>query len=184
VTSMLDREPLVRKVSFPRMVIPLSVALTASLNLGLNLLVVAVFVIASGVDPSWSWLLVPIPIFLLIVFSTGVAMLVSALYVPFRDVKPIWEVVLQATFYATPIFYAIQTVEERSHALAHALLCNPLAAIIQETRHLILGSETPSAAAAIGGAPRLLIPGLIAVGLVALGFFVFNRMAPHAAERL
>jgi ABC-2 type transport system permease protein len=184
VTSMLDREPLVRKVSFPRLVIPLSVAMTASLNLGLNLLVVGVFVLGSGVDPSWTWLLVPVPVLALVVFSTGVAMLVSALYVPFRDVKPIWEVVLQALFYATPIFYSIQMVQDRSETLADFVMANPVAAIIQETRHLILGNEVPGPSVILGGHLGLLVPGGILVGLVALGFFVFNRMAPHAAERL
>ena len=184
VTSMLDREPLVRKVAFPRMVIPLSVALTASLNLALNLVVVGVFLIASGIDPRWSWLLIPVPIALLIVLATGVAMLVSALYVRYRDVKPIWEVVLQALFYATPIFYMIQTVQERGETLAHAAMANPLAAVIQQLRHLLLGDEAPSVAEAIGGTPGVLVPLGIVAAVVVVGFLAFNRMAPHVAEQL
>ncbi|MEA2247955.1 MAG: type transport system permease protein [Solirubrobacteraceae bacterium] len=184
VTSMVDRETLVRKVSFPRMAIPLSVTMVAALNMLLNLVTVAIFVAASGVEPRWTWLLIPLPLVGLIVFGMGLAMLLSALYVPFRDVKPIWEVISQALFYATPILYPIEKVAERSDVLVKIAMSNPLAVLIQEFRHFLLGAEVPSAAAAMGGAVWLLIPTAIFLGLTALGFWVFNRMSPHAAEQL
>lgn len=184
VTALVDRESLVRKVGFPRMVVPVSVALVASMGLGLNLLVVAGFVLATGVDAQWTWLLLPIPLALLAIFATGGAMLLSALYVPFRDVRPIWDVVLQALFYATPILYPVERLAAESETLAHVAMCNPLAAVIQETRHLLLGPGTPSAAEAIGSAWLLLVPAGILVGTMALGFAVFHRMAPKVAENL
>jgi ABC-2 type transport system permease protein len=184
VTSMVDRETLVRKVSFPRMAIPLSVTMVAALNMLLNLVTVAIFVAASGVEPRWTWLLIPLPLVGLIVFGMGLAMLLSALYVPFRDVKPIWEVISQALFYATPILYPIEKVAERSDVLVKIAMSNPLAVLIQEFRHFLLGAEVPSAAAAMGGTVWLLIPTAIFLGLTALGFWVFNRMSPHAAEQL
>jgi ABC-2 type transport system permease protein len=184
VTSMVDRETLVRKVAFPRMAVPLSVAIAASFNLVLNLVTLAIFVAASGISPRWSWLLIPIPLALLLAFGTGLAMLLSALYVRFRDVRPIWDVVQQALFYATPILYPIEKVAEQSDTLAKVVMANPLAALIQEVRHLLLGPAVPSAAKAIGGTEWLLIPAAVFVGFVAVGFAVFNRMAPHAAEEL
>ena len=184
VTSMVDRETLVRKVSFPRMVVPLSVALTASLNLLLNLVVVAIFVVASGLQPRWTWLLLPVPLALLLALATGVAMLMAALYVPFRDIRPIWEVALQGLFYATPVIYPIEVLADRDETLAHIAMSNPLAAIIQSARHLVIGPPTPSPAEAIGGPEMLLVPLAILIAAVMLGFWVFNRMAPHAAEQL
>jgi ABC-2 type transport system permease protein len=184
VMSLVDRETLVRKVSFPRMAVPLSVAIAATFNMLLNLVTVAIFVAASGISPRWTWLLLPVPILLLVAFGTGVAMLLSALYVPFRDVRPIWDVIQQALFYATPILYPVEKVSEKSPTLAKIVMSNPLAVIIQEFRHLLLGPSVPTAATAIGGAKWLLIPGAVFLGLTVLGFVVFNRMAPHAAERL
>ena len=73
---------------------------------------------------------------------------------------------------------------ERSETLAHVAMCNPLAAIIEQLRHMVIDPTAPSAAEAIGGAPMLLIPLAILVGSCALGFRVFNRMAPQIAERL
>ena len=169
VMSLVEREALVRKVSFPRMAVPLSVA---------------IFVAASGISPRWTWLLLPVPLVLLVAFGTGLAMLLSALYVPFRDFRPIWDVIQQALFYATPILYPVEKVAERSATLAKVVMSNPLAVIIQEFRHLLLGPSVPNASEAIGGAVWLLIPGGVFVGLTVLGFVVFNRMAPRAAEEL
>jgi ABC-2 type transport system permease protein len=110
-------------------------------------------------------------------------MLLSALYVRFRDVKPIWEVALQLFFYGTPIIYAIETIGV-SKTVQELILLNPLATIIQQFRHAILDPTAPSAAAAIGGAERLLIPLGIVIGVFVVGLWFFNREAPRVAEDL
>jgi len=182
VTSMVDRESLLRKVGFPRAVVPLSVALVAAMNLALNLVVLAIFVLASGVQPRWTWLLLPIPFVLMLVFATGVAMLLSALYVRYRDVRPIWEVILQALFYATPILYPIEAVVAQSQTLAKIALLNPIATLVQESRHLLTGA--PSPAVVLESDALLLVPLAILVGATWLGVRVFDRLAPLAAEEL
>lgn len=182
VTSMVDRESLLRKVGFPRAVVPLSVALVAMMNLALNLVVLSVFVVAAGVAPRWSWLLLALPLVLTAIFATGVGMLLSALYVRFRDIRPIWEVVLQALFYATPILYTIERVAAESQTLARIMLLNPLAALIQQSRYLLTGGT--SLDAALGSQALVFVPAAILVAMVALGFWVFDRMAPRAAEEL
>jgi ABC-2 type transport system permease protein len=184
VTSLVDREALVRKVGFPRLVVPLAVTVVASFNLLLNLVVLAIFLLLNGVSARWTWLLVPIPIALVGILAAGTGMLLSALYVRFRDIKPIWEVALQALFYATPILYPITLLEHKSETVAHLLMASPLAVLIQEARHLLLGSDSPSAAAAIGGTARLVVPAVILVVVAVLGYVVFERMAPRAAEDL
>jgi len=185
VTSIVDRENLVRKIEFPRLAVPLSVVLTALFNLGLNLCVVAIFLLASGGSVRWSWLeLIPL-VALLAVLASGLAMLLSALYVRARDLKPIWDVVLQILFYGSPIFYAIETVQETAPDwVAKALMLNPFAAILQQARHAVVSPEYDTAAAAIGGTWRLLAPlAVIAVVFVA-GYLVFRRAAPRLAEDL
>jgi hypothetical protein len=91
VRSVVDRENLVRKIQFPRLVIPLSIVLLACFNLALNLIVVLGFALIEGVRPMLSWLELPLIVAMLAVFATGIAMLLSALFVKFRDVLPIWE---------------------------------------------------------------------------------------------
>jgi ABC-2 type transport system permease protein len=181
VTSLVERENLLRKVRFPRLVIPLSVALHALFNLGLNLVVVFVFVLASGIDPRVEWLgLLPL-VALLVVFATGVTMLLSALYVRYRDMQPIWEVALQMLFYASPVIYVTSTFPD---SVEQEAMANPLTAILTQARHLLVDPAAPTAAEAIGGGARLLIPLSVVVALFALGLWVFMREAPRIAEEL
>jgi ABC-2 type transport system permease protein len=181
VTSLVERENLLRKVRFPRLVIPLSVALHALFNLGLNLVVVFVFVLASGIDPRVEWLgLVPLVV-LLVVFATGVTMLLSALYVRYRDMQPIWEVALQMLFYASPVIYVTSTFPD---SVEQEAMANPLTAMLTQARHLLIDPAAPTAADAIGGGARLLVPLFVVVALFALGLWVFMREAPRIAEEL
>ena len=77
VTSVVAQEGIVRKTQFPRLVIPLSIVLTGLMNLGLNMIVVFIFILAYGVDPTWTWLLLPFVILALAVLTTAVSMLLS-----------------------------------------------------------------------------------------------------------
>lgn len=185
VTSIVERENLVRKIEFPRLAVPLSVVLTALFNLVLNLGVVVVFLLASGGSIRWSWLeLIPL-VALLAILASGLAMLLSALFVRARDVKPIWDVFLQILFYGSPIFYAIETVQETAPTwVAKALMLNPFAAILQQARHAVVSPEYDTAAAAIGGTWRLLIPLAIVAAVFVGGYLVFRRAAPRLAEDL
>jgi ABC-2 type transport system permease protein len=183
VRSVVDRENLVRKIRFPRLVIPASVVLTATFNLALNLIVVLVFATITGVTPHWGWLFMPLILVLLAAFTLGTAMLLSALFVRFRDIQPIWEVVLQALFYATPVIYAIETIGV-SEQIRELLMMNPVAVILEQFRHAVIDPAAPSAAAAAGGTVRLLVPLGILVVVVVLGYRVFDRAAPRIAEEL
>jgi ABC-2 type transport system permease protein len=179
--SLLQRESLLRKMRFPRMVIPLSVVLTNLFNLCMNSLAVLVFVLANGIQPRWTWLLVPILVLALILLATGAAMLTSALYVRFRDLAPIWEIVLQVSFYASPILYVISKVPSD---FQHPLAANPLGMVMTQMRKWVIDPSAPSAAEAIGGAGKLLIPIGVILGVFALGFWVFQRETPRIAENL
>jgi ABC-2 type transport system permease protein len=182
VTSLVDRENLVRKVQFPRLVVPLSVVLTALMNLSLNLIAVIVFLLGSGGSVRLSWLELPLLIVLLALFSSAISTLLSAMYVRYRDVKPIWDVLLQMLFYGTPIFYTIDAVGNRT--LEQVLMCNPLAVVIQQFRHAVIDPSHPSAATAIGGWPMMLIPAGILLALSVFAFRYFDNEAPRVAEDL
>jgi ABC-2 type transport system permease protein len=181
VTSLVERETLLRKIRFPRMVVPLSVALHALFNLGLNLIVVFVFVLASGIQPRWSWLMMIPLVLVLVVLSTGATMLLSALFVRYRDVQPIWEVVLQILFYASPVIYVTETLPD---SIEREAMASPITAVLTEMRHVLIDPSAPSAAEAIGGSARLLIPLGLTLAVFALGAWVFAREAPRIAEDL
>jgi ABC-2 type transport system permease protein len=184
VSSVVDREQLVRKIHFPRLAIPLSVVLTASFNLVLNLVVVFIFGLSLGIELRWSWLELPVLLVLLGLFVAGLAALLSALYVRFRDLRPIWDVALQVLFYASLIIVPFETVYEKFPSLSRVMLTNPLATIVQQARHAVVDSQLPGAGAAMGGNARVLIPLGIVFATFVLGLWVFNREAPRIAEDL
>ena len=181
LSSLVERENLLRKVRFPRLVIPLAITLTSLFNVLMTLVAVMVFAVANGVYPRWSWLQLPLLLAILVVLSLGTAMLLSALFVRYRDIAPIWEVFSQALFYASPVLYVTTMVPE---SFQHAYVAAPLAALFAQMRHAIIDPTAPSAAEAIGGADRLLIPLGIVVITFALGWWVFHREAPRIAENL
>jgi ABC-2 type transport system permease protein len=183
IPSVVARENLVRKMHFPRLVIPISTVVTALMNIALNLVVVFVFMLVYGVEPRLTWLLLPVILLPLFVLTTGLAMLLSALYVRYRDVAPIWSVISQTLFYASPIFYTIETVNKVHHGAARWYLFNPIAAVMQQARHWMVGGSRGTAWW-MGGWEWLFAPMGLTVAICALGYWVFKREAPRIAEEL
>jgi ABC-2 type transport system permease protein len=187
VRSVVDRENLVRKIQFPRLVIPLSITLLGLFNLAMNLVVVLIFALISGVQPMLSWLELPLILTMLILFSTGVSMWLSAMFVKFRDIQPIWEVFSQILFYASPLIIPAETVRKEllhHQVLWHIYLLNPLVTVFQQFRHAMVNHATLSAGQLLGGWIYLVEPLAIVAAILAIGFWVFNRAAPHIAEDL
>jgi ABC-2 type transport system permease protein len=166
---------------FPRLVIPLSVAVTALFNLGMNFIVVVIFAVATGVYPRLSWLEMPVLIALLALLAVGIGMLLSVLYVRFRDIQPIWDVTAQILFYASPIIYTAKTYPA---SVVRIAMLNPIAMIMTQMHKAFIDPSAHSAARVAGGAPRLLIPLAIIAAAVVLGTRVFTREAPRIAENL
>ncbi len=181
VTSIVAQEGIVRKTQFPRVVIPLSVVLTSLFNLGLNLVVVFVFILAYGVGPFWTWLLLPLVVAPLIVITTAVAMIVSSLYPRFRDMAIIWSVLATVLFYASPVLYPIEKVPG---ALRDLFLLNPLAPLLELARKWIIDPTAPGPAEAAGGALHLLPAIAIFAVTCLLAVWLFSREAPRIAEEL
>lgn len=185
VAALVQRESLLRKVRFPRMVVPLSVSLTATFNLMMNFIAVVVFALADGVHPTIRWLeLLPIAA-AFVVLATGIGMLLSSLYVRFRDIQPIWDVVLQIWFYASPIMYVAARYGHFS-GFERIALINPIATLLTQMGHAFIGQIGPHypSAIAAGGALSVALALAIIVGVFGLGWWVFTREAPRVAENL
>ena len=183
VGAVVAQEAVVRKTQFPRLVIPLSVVLTSLFNLLTNLVVVIVFLVASGVTPSWTWLLFPIVLLLLVGITTAASMIVSSLYPRFRDVAIIWTVFSTALFYATPVIYPLSAVAHHP-TLRHLIALNPLSIIFSLARKWIVTPSAPGPLAAAGGWTELIGAALIYVAVCVLAIWVFRREAPRIAEEL
>jgi ABC-2 type transport system permease protein len=185
LSSVVGREGIVRKTQFPRLVIPLATVVTSLLNLGMNLIVVLGFLLASGVNPTWTWLLFPAIVVALLVLTTAVSMLLSTLYVRYRDVGVIWGVMATALFYATPVLYPWEIVEKNaSTTVQHLIFLNPLTPIFVEARKWIVDPNAPGAVSAAGGWAYLIPPLVIFVAVCGFAIWKFSHDAPQIAEAL
>lgn len=135
VQAIVGRGDLLRKINFPKYVIILAGSFAAFINLLLNFVVIAIFMVLSNVNITWHALLLVPLIAELFIFSIAVAFFLSALYVRFRDVSYIWEVIMQGAFYATPILYPLTRVP---HSAAKLLILNPMAQIIHDARYALV----------------------------------------------
>jgi ABC-2 type transport system permease protein len=180
VRCLATRENLLRKMRFPRLVIPLSVVLTAIMNLGGTLVAVFVFAVITGVYPTWSWLELPVLIAVVALLATGLGLLLSSLFVRYRDVAPIWDVTSQMLFYASPVLYVATLVPEKYQ---QAYVLNPLATVLTEMRAAVIDTSAPHPWDLASDALMLIPAGIVIVSLV-LGLYVFNRQAPRIAEEL
>lgn len=181
VGSIVGRGDLLRKISFPKYVIVLSGSFAALINLGLNFVVIALFLLIARVVPPAQIIFLPLLILELFVFSLSIAFFLSALFIKYRDVNYIWEVMIQAGFYVTPIFYPLSMVPPK---LAKLLMLNPLAQMVQDARHIIVTTQSPTITTVYGSAYARLIPiGIVAVVAV-LALMYFKKRSKYFAEEI
>ncbi|MDL2341605.1 MAG: ABC transporter permease [Patescibacteria group bacterium] len=182
VAAIVGKGDLLRKINFPKYVIILASSFSALINLFLNSIVIAIFIYFGHVGISWNALLLIPLIVELFILAISIAFLLSALFVRFRDVSYIWEVVMQAAFYATPILYALQRVP---HEYAKFLILNPMAQIIQDARHALIGPYALTISDIYGGDRLIwLIPLGITAVLAISGGSYFRARSKYFAEEV
>jgi ABC-2 type transport system permease protein len=183
LTSIGNRGPLLRRIAFPPIIVPISVTLTTMITFLVNSVAVAIFAAITRVTPGWDWLLIPPLVLELYVFALGIGLLLATLFVRVRDVAQLWELGAQLALFATPIMYPVSLLPGWAEV---AVFFNPFVQIVQDLRYVILGSDAPQwiAADKLGGAPGHLIPILLALATFLLGLAVFRRDAPMFAERV
>lgn len=185
ITSVVERGDIIRKINFPKYVIILSSAISAFINLLINLAVILVFMIISGVDIQMSILLTPLYILEIFLFAIGISFLLSAVFVKFRDINYIWEIVMQGLFYGSVVIYPITMVMERGGNFAQLLLLNPVAQAIQDARHTLISADAHTLLSlSDGNAYISLIPIGLVITVFVVGVYVFKKQAPSFAENV
>jgi ABC-2 type transport system permease protein len=182
VASIVGKGDLLRKINFPKYTIILATSCAALINLMLNFVVIAVFMVIGHVELTPRALLIIPLVIELFVVAIAMAFILSALFVKFRDVTYIWEVVIQGAFYATPILYPISRLP---HKYAKVLILNPLAQIIQDARHALVTTQTPTIGQVYGGDKWIwAIPIGITIVVAILSGSYFRRHSRYFAEEV
>ncbi|MFA5004386.1 MAG: ABC transporter permease [Candidatus Saccharimonadales bacterium] len=182
--SIVGRGDLIRKIRIPRWIIVFSSSISALINLGLNLIVVLLFMIWSGVDLQTTALLLPLILIEVYIFALGLSLFLSAAFVKFRDISYIWEVILQAGFYLTPILYSLSIVPNET--FRKILLLNPMAQAIQDARYATITHDNLviTTSRAFDGGLYAFVP-FVVVGVVLVGgLLYFKSQANSFAENI
>jgi ABC-2 type transport system permease protein len=185
MSSIVARENLIRKLAFPRLIIPSSMTIGSAITFGINLLVVALFIAWNRIPPQPEWLLL-VPLLLqYYVFVLGISLVLATLFVRFRDIGQVWELATQLLLYATPIIYPVGFLPEWARSLA---FLSPLTQVLQDVRALVLYQDLEpnriTASDAFGFTGGRLIPIGITIAIFAFGLYLFRREEPMFAERV
>lgn len=181
--SIVGRGDLIRKIRIPRWIIVFSSSLSALINLGLNLIVVAIVMAVNHVGFMSTSLLLPLILLEVYIFALGISLFLSAAFVKFRDLGFIWEVLLQLGFYLTPILYAMSLIPAKFQKLQ---LLNPVAQAIQDARYVLIShdSKVVTISRVFDGGWYMLIPfALVVIALIG-GLAYFKSQADSFAENI
>lgn len=182
LSSVVARGDLIRKIRIPRWIIVISSSVSALINLALNLLVVAVFMVLNGVDVASSAVWFPFILIQIYMFALGISLFLAAAFVKYRDISHIWEVILQAMFYVTPILYPLSLITNVT--FQKLLLLNPMAQAIQDARSMLVTTDTITMAEVFGSAAARLLPIALSVLVLILGVLYFKKEAKYFAENM
>ncbi len=170
--TIVGNAHLLKKVYFPREILPISIVLAGLVNYLISLPVFFLLALASGQELTWWALLLPIPILLETLLVIGIALILSTMEVFYRDTHLLMDVVMQAWFFLTPIFYPNDTVPHNAHlfgvefdAQAWQLWINPMASISNLYQRLLYYGDFPR--------PEFFWPTVGTVLVVLIGGYLF-----------
>jgi ABC-type polysaccharide/polyol phosphate export permease len=173
--SLLDGGSLMKKVAFPRVVLPLSAVASNAINYVVSLPIMLVFNLVSGVHPGWSILLFPVALILLMLVALSTGLLLAALVPRFRDLQHLIEVLLVAWFFMSPVVYpAAQVTRNVSSHVSLLYSLNPMVGVMQFVQSVFFGQPVM-----VG---NLLISFCGILLLFAVGFRVFQRFSASVSE--
>lgn len=174
-TTILQNAGIIKKVYFPREILPISVATSALVNFLISCIIMFLFVIFGGIGLSPYILLLPLVILTQYVFSLGLIFITSAINVYIRDAEYIITFLLNMLFYATPILYP-STLFEGS-PIENLINLNPMNHIITCYRDILFYKSPPHF-------KRLLAVFLVSLMLLGLGIKVFKKLEKGFAEEV
>jgi lipopolysaccharide transport system permease protein len=171
---VVENQRVITKVYFPRLILPISAALSGLVDFAIGFVVMVVFTMSYGIRPGPTVLL--LPLFLILAFLTvlGIGLWLAALNALYRDVRYLIPFIVQFWMLASPVAYPSSMVPERYRWL-YGL--NPMAGVIDGFRWALTGR---------GQAPSAVLIASVAMVLVAVfgGLVFFNRMEGSIADRV
>lgn len=171
---MIENGNILKKVYFPREILPLSLVMSETVNFLISSIIILAFVIINGTGLSIYILFYPLVLLVQFVLLLGISLIFSSVTVYFRDLQHFIGVALQLFFYATPIVYSIDAIPENFRWI---LKFNPMTYIIEGYRDIFYSKSIPD----IKMLGIILVIGII---VTVIGYLIFNKLQKRFAEEL
>lgn len=165
---------ILKKVYFPREILPISVVTSAAVNFLISTIIILVFVLCYGMGITWHIVFYPLVLLVQYLLSLGISFVLSSVTVYFRDLEHFVGVAMMLLFYATPIVYSINTVDG---IYAEFLKLNPMCHIVEAYRSVFYYQNTPNLTS-------LGVIFILSLGLCILGYMLFKRLEKRFAEEI
>ena len=174
MNSILFNGDIIKKVYFPRIILPISSVTSCLVNFLISCIIIVLFSLFSGVGISVFLLVFPLIAFIQYIFILGVVFILSALEIYVRDVEHIINFFVSMLFYVTPILYTPDYVPEKFKII---LRINPLSYLIEAYHSIFYYKQVPNMV-------DLGIIGIFSIILFLIGYIVFDKLQRGFAEEV
>lgn len=174
-TTILLNAGIIKKVYFPREILPISINTSGLINFLISCLIIFIFLVCSGIGFSWYIVFLPLIIITQYILQQGIVFITSAVNVYVRDSEYIINFFVNMLFYATPILYSAQMFE--NSAIKWLIQLNPMATIINCYRDILYYQSMPHL-------KSLLVVLAASCVLYVIGLKVFKKLEKGFAEEV
>jgi lipopolysaccharide transport system permease protein len=171
--SIVTNANMIKKIYFPRLIIPISAILSRLVDFVLAFVVLLVMVPLFGIMPTANILIVPFLVLLVMCTTLGMSLWLSALNVQFRDIRYVIPFLMQTLMFVSPVAYPMSLIEDEGLRVLYSV--NPMVGVIEGFRWALLGTDTLSGASIGVGV-------LVALVLLVSGLWYFKHMEKTFAD--
>ena len=172
IMSVVGSANLIKKVYFPRLLLPISATLSGLIDFGISFIFLLGMMVWYGIVPHWGVLALPFFLILALLTALSVSLWLSAINVRYRDVGQAIPFLIQIWLFASPVAYPVSVVPEKWRLL---FSLNPMAGAIEGFRWALLGTETPDTLAIVFSV-------VVVLALLFGGIIFFKRMEQTFAD--
>ena len=173
-SSLLDNANLVKRVPFPREIVPIATVLGNCMHLLIQIGLLLSFVLIAGLGVNRHWIWLPVVWFMEIIFVCGMTLITSSINVYIRDTRYVVESVNAVLFWMVPIFYSFDRIPAEFREVYQY---NPVAAMVLALRNILMSATAPPTTLLI----KLTISSFAMLGL---GIFTFRKLKPNFYDYL
>lgn len=181
-TSIFDNANLIKKVYFPRAIIPCSIILSNLVNFFICIILFILIFPFLKIKYSFYILFLPFVILIHIFFTVGFSLFFSSLYVRFRDIRYIAEIFLMMLFYLTPAFYPLDLVFSLSEGFFKLYMLNPFVGLVTLYRLVFIRDFVDTLPESVSIPNIIILPLISSMGILLLGIFIFKKFTSTFAD--